>query len=353
MLVKTFLEQICKRYSSKSPIFKIEPDKVGNEKLGRFYLQFEETDWKWIIRIASNYNLNILPDPTVEKPRFYFGIPIKDNKELNQLIGRINNHITSNLANYRYSGTAVSYKILKTSRDFDIGDQVEIDGKQWIICQKALELERNLLTYKYIFTTAAGLKRPKLTNGKIAGIALRGRVLKVERDRIKVHFDIDGDRSEEKDCFFPYATAYAADGQTGLYCMPEENDCVQVYFPSGNESEGVVMASIRKKPTGQCNDSRVKYFRTKNAKELKFDATGILITEQNNQSGKVLIWLNEEKGIVFYGQKTIRLKSKLMTKLAAPNIDVVAGKELTVSCPGSKMTLNGNLRFQDQVILKN
>lgn len=144
-----------------------------------------------------------MPDPTVEKPRFYFGIPIQDNKELNRQIGAINNHVTSNLTNYRYSGTEVSYKILRTDRDFEIGNQVDIDGKKWIICRKELELEKNLLVYKYIFTTEAGLKQPKLTNPKIAGIALRGIVLKVKGDRVKVHFDIDGERSEEKDCFFP------------------------------------------------------------------------------------------------------------------------------------------------------
>lgn len=356
MTVQSLLNCIYKDKYDKNENYKVTLEEGVDNKLGGFFLQYEETDWEFIRRVASNIGRSIVvADAVSEKPRFWFGIEKEQNDALGSAdnLARIKQHVSSNLVQYRKPQDGVSYKHLETHQQFKIGDLVKIDNENWVITQVISQLEKEKLVHHHLFWPEAKVKRGKQLNDHLVGISLKAQVLAVKSDRLKLHLSFDEGNGEKKDCFFPYATPYSAEGHTGLYCMPEVNDYVYLYFGNGDEREGVVSVSIRSSAQGQLSNPQHKYFRTKHAKELKFTPEEIMITSQNEAQNKVLIWLNEKKGIVAFGQKSVRFHSKVSTSLKADkSIIVQAGAQLNVECKDSLLKLGDEMLVEGTDIFK-
>jgi hypothetical protein len=80
----------------------------------------------------------------------------------------------------------------------------------------------------------------------ITGISLKGKVLDIIKDKLKVQLEIDNSQNRSKAWKFSYATPYAAEGHSGFYCMPEQRDTVLINFPTHKESDAFGTNSIRK-----------------------------------------------------------------------------------------------------------
>jgi hypothetical protein len=168
LTLETFLDQICNTYSgAKNKIFTFKPETLRKNPLGGFVLQYEETDWQLIRRIASQQNLLLLAAPVGEKPYFYLGVNGKKDENLAKNIRQINNHTYNNQGKFRFPNPKIAYKHWKTDLDFDIGDWVEIENEKWVICQKTTQLEDHLLVNNYMFTTEERMKPGKIYNEKI------------------------------------------------------------------------------------------------------------------------------------------------------------------------------------------
>lgn len=50
-------------------------DKIANTPIGKPIIQYQETDWEFIKRLASMLGTQLLPDCTVPTPQFSFGVP--------------------------------------------------------------------------------------------------------------------------------------------------------------------------------------------------------------------------------------------------------------------------------------
>ncbi len=44
-------------------------------KLDKFTMQYLETDWQFLKRLASRFNTGLVPAATFDKPKFHFGVP--------------------------------------------------------------------------------------------------------------------------------------------------------------------------------------------------------------------------------------------------------------------------------------
>lgn len=51
-------------------------------EIGGLLIQYHETDWQFLKRLASHYNTGLIPDLTSDKAKFYFGVPDREPKDL-------------------------------------------------------------------------------------------------------------------------------------------------------------------------------------------------------------------------------------------------------------------------------
>ena len=322
-------------------------------KLDKFTLQYRETDWQFLKRLASRFHTGLVPAATFDKPKFHFGVPAGRAK------GKLEDyHYTTRkkLADYLvYTENGNEgmgeqdflYYEVETDQVLALGDYVTFQQQTLYVYEAYTTMKDGLLKHLYTLSTKNGMNQPEIFNDEIAGLSLEGKVLEVAKDHLKVHLAIDDKQDKAKAHWFLYATSYTAEGHSGWYCMPEINDFVHIYFPSHREEEGLSSSSVRKNldttATNKLDDPSTKYYRTAFGKEIKMSPTEIVITAQD---GDIFIRLNEASGIEIYSKKDIKLISEADISVnASKNILLSAEEEISLQCKESKITMNGSVQI--------
>ncbi len=321
------------------------PDK----KIENLLLQYRETDWEFLKRLASHSNSVLVPDVTKEKPAFSFGLA--DGKSYTEETGKMDFSIRKKVSRYRelsqcedvsyQEEDAVEYTVRTEFAALEIGDQVTIKGKTLYVREVTIRLKGSVFMCTCNATTKSGISAAKIWHPYISGLTLDGKVLKAINDTVKVHLSIDKIQEEGKAYPFPYATGFTTEGHTGWYVMPEEGDTVQIIFPTEDENQAYAVQSIRQEDTDRTDDPRVKYLRTADGKEIKFDREEILITANDEIT---LIRLHEKTGIDIFTDKEVNIISDgninvssgdNISMTSANDFNIHAGKNLVVTAEDS------------------
>jgi hypothetical protein len=343
MTYEALVKKIISEYNGSDVI-----ETVTNETvLDKPVVQYLETDWEFIKRLASHFNAGLVPEAAVDKPKFWFGIPQeREAGEYKEVFFSVKKQIGV------YRDSAANYIPGITENDFlyyelvvgqlmRIGDHVSLNGRSLYVAGTTLSIEDGILRNTCVLTPKNGLKQNLILHPHITGATLMGQVIDVEHDAVRVHLQIDREQDKNKAYWFSYATSYTTEGNTGWYCMPELEDTVSLYFPTNKEEDAVVINSIRQKTKGgdKIEDPRIKYFRTKHGKEIMFSQNQILIS---GKDGEILIRLDEETGIEIYSEKEVKITSKNDMRLdVGKKISVTAGDEIDIQCNSSGITMNG------------
>ncbi|ANY67385.1 hypothetical protein BBD42_13545 [Paenibacillus sp. BIHB 4019] len=250
MLLPDLMQQISSYYP-KGQTFNTFDE---NKKLGAYTLQYQETDWQFLKRLASRYHSVLVPVTTEDCIRVYIGIP--DNRDAGK-IEATHYRMFKDLVAYKQeaamekSGLSeqdyICYEIVLNNRVLELGDKVTFKGHKLHVFEARTEMQQGLLTHRYTLCLKSAAYRRKRHNAKLIGASISGKVMEVVRDEVKVQLDYDQNWSLAIASPFPYSTMYASDDQTGWYCMPEKGDSVRIYFPNAKEAEGIALSSVRKK----------------------------------------------------------------------------------------------------------
>lgn len=350
MEYRKLFKDIAKEYSGGDCI-----DMCTNgKKLEQIWVQYNETDWEFLKRMASHFNQALYPDAHFGSPKFFVGKRRGTNRGK---LGDYEYKIQKNIQSYmeQKSNTIgqldetdrMRYQI-RTKYVYDIGDEVTFRNQTLYIYHKKLTMERGLLECVYELCNEKGFLCDFQYNEKIAGQSIKGKVLKLEKEKVKVQLEIDERQDAQKAWPFTYETVYAAEGFSGWYCMPEVGDTVSIYFPQNLESMAVGMDSLRVNPKGgdKISNPDVKYFSTPHGKEIMFTPDMIQIT--CNANGKsVIISLNESNGVAITTSENIQFKSgKDIAMSAGGSIYVSAGEEIALRCK------TGEIKMKEKVDIK-
>lgn len=319
--------------------------------IGKLTLQYYETDWEFLMRLASRFNTGLVPAATFSNPKFYFGIPSGREK------GKLEDYhysVRKRLSDFLiYTGSGNQgvvendfiYYEVETDKVLEIGDKVSFQEETLYVCEVLTTMKEGVLKHLYTISTKQGMNQKEIFNDQIAGVSLEGKVLEVAGDRIKVHLNIDPNQDKGKAHLFPYATIYAAEGHSGWYSMPEVNDNVQVYFPTNKDEEAVATSSVRKNTekseSNKLDNPSVKYLRTAGGKEIMLSPNEVVITAKDEE---VFIRLNENNGIEIFSKKEIKLISEQDISMnSSQKIILSAAEQIAISCKESNITLDGNV----------
>lgn len=334
-------------------------DFASNKKPTRQLLvQYQETDWEFLKRLASHFNMGIIPNVTLEGPKIMFGTYQGVHRGEAE---RFEYSVGKDLLSYRRSNENTNPSLkesdiltyyIKVFDNFDLGDQVSYQGKSLFVKSKKAVLVQGMLWFHYALCAKNGLGTDKIYNETLTGVSLKGKVLQSIQDRVKVHLEIDESQDAKKAFEFPYSTIYTAEGQSGWYCMPEEGDTVLVNFPSHEEGGALAIDSYRmgENSSAQLDDTSIKYFRTANGKELKFSKEEIVITciqgqdPVTKENKTVSIRLNQNNGIEIISSEPIQFTTdKGITLQAEEKIEITAKESIQLRCKRSQIRMDSKV----------
>ena len=326
------------------------PDKMVRNLL----LEYRETNWEFLKRLASHSNSVLVPDAAAEMPSFSFGLA--GGSSYGEQTSKADFSVHKKVARYRklsqcqevsyQEEDAVEYTVCTDHAALEIGDQVSIQGNSLYVREVRLRLKGSVFLCSCTATTKSGISAAKICHPYISGVTLDGKVLKAQDDTVKVHLSIDLSQEEGKAYPFPYATGYSAEGHTGWYVMPEIGDTVQVVFPTEDENDAYAVQSARQEDTEKTADPKVKYLRTPDGKEIKLDGEEILITAKD---GVTYVRINEKTGVDIYTDQEVKV-------ISDGNLIVDSGDDIAMTCKNNFNIQAGKNIFvtaQDVISLTN
>lgn len=297
-----------------------------DKSIGELLVQYNETDWQFIKRLASHLNAPLVPDSKMNGIRYYVGVP-ELQKKYN--INEFNYSIKKDLKNYKLKSEngidnldendLISYEIT-TNKILDLCSSVEFKNRNLLVFRAEIGIENGVFRNKYILRDIKGFSRRTLYNSYLIGASLFGRVIDVTKDMVMLKLEIDEEKSSGA-MWFPYSTVYSSPDGSGWYCMPEIGDKVRLYFPDEKENNAFAASSVNLPSSNSQtrSDPSVKSISTKYGKQIVFQPGAVEIIG----NGKLLIRLTDDGGIEINSNKKI-------TFSAAEGIEINGGDKILI-----------------------
>jgi hypothetical protein len=331
---------------------------IPDEEIRELVIQYEETDFEFLKRLASKYNLGIIITGDYGRIQFTIGV-LEESKEL--INKNTQYEIYKDISYYEYYKENylqdsreidyITYKI-QTTEVFQLGNNMSFMGHKLYIYDACYEIKDGILENTYYLRIKNGIRQKRYFNYKIIGSSIDGKIINVKNDLVNVHLEIDKEQNKEKAYWFKYSTMSATSDGSGWYCMPEVGDSVRIYFPTKDEDQafGVSAVSGYQVEEGSTKEDKMgnpdnKYLSTKNDKQLKLTPEGIFIS---CNSGQAEMSLKKDGTLSINSQNNIDIT-------AEENIKIIAEKSFLVSAKESitfKCDKGGGLDFNTEGELK-
>ena len=333
---QTYGQIITDSISDKGDLHMMVTDKA----IGRLIMKYNETDWEFAMRMASQLDSPLVADIAAQRPQIYVGLsPSRKTVKLESSPFSYVRNVDPLSALSGSMAQDFSGEQVQSYEYAFIGDTVLMNGKSARIKGVRAALTDGILSMSYELMQAngslTGIAAPKASS-KASGKMMKGIVKNVMRDKVQVHItDIDKEYDGGGDWWFPFSTAYSSSDGSGWYCMPERGDDVRVFFPSGQEGEAFAASSVFSQPP---LNPRHKCWKAPGGKEILLTDEGMYII---GKAGKIYINLTDEKGIEIYSDKEISIMSDTKVSIcAASEVDIVASNEIIIGTEEAYIDLN-------------
>ena len=299
---------------------------------GSLIVQYQETDWSFVKRLATHFNTQLIPQDLGTGPRFWLGIRQTTPKPIESILNytEINDtkayrHILShNLDVAPWSFT--KYEINSNTR-LNLGESVIFQDKPCIVEQATASFIGGLFAYTYTLGHETGIIQPTQSNHKLKGVSLLGSVLDTQNTSIKIHLRIDAAQEKTSACWLPYA----AQSNNVFYCMPEIGENISLYFPQAEESSSIAVNAVRRNG-GNCSKTskpNTKYLAIPSGQEIKLSPQNIDVSWPDSLN----ITLDDASGITIHSNDNIivsaggklNLNAQEKIKIIAKSGNIVAG----------------------------
>ena len=280
----------------------------GEKSVAPLEVQYQESDWGFLKRIASQSNSVLIPDCYLNKAAVYFGM--RDGKRVEEI-----NTKSCKISDCIYDG--------KICREYIL--ELQIFGVK-------LELiNQELKRFYYLRKPEKSIRRIYY-NTSLAGTSMYGKVKRVRREKLQIELDKDkGKQTGQR--WFDYATVYSSPDGSGWYCMPEIGDEICLYFPDELPEHAYVLNALHMEESEERKDPENKYIRTRRNQEVRFAPGQIKITNHKGLS----VVLDDEKGIEIRSNKDIVLDAGGMIDINSGGSVVARGGSAVVLKQNSNM----------------
>ncbi|WP_058830541.1 DNA/RNA non-specific endonuclease [Paenibacillus polymyxa] len=329
MSYRNLIKQIIQKYNQADVIDNVTDDTILHE----FTLQYRETDWALLKRIASRFGTVLIPEISLNGPKFWFGMPEGQYVEMKHPVYRTRRSFDpKRIAEFSY--------MMESETLARPGDLTNWNGEQWMVAEVTSELRKGLLLHEYELVHEQGVQQTEILCPHLTGASLEGRVLEAKAGRIRVHLTVDEKQDRDKAWWFPYASSYIAEGHSGWYVMPERGDKVSVRFPTEHEADGYAASSIRqgRSSSPKLANPATKYWGTPHGKDIKLSASELKVTAKSEQ---VHISMNGSGIQVVSEHELSLLAGKTLSLHADGELNIQAAEAIYFKAGSSSLVLDG------------
>ncbi|OOM76177.1 putative deoxyribonuclease RhsC [Clostridium puniceum] len=276
------------------------------QAIGEFILQYEETDWEFIKRIASHFNGVLLPEFTADYGRFHFGIPEINNDEK---IDLDDYEVVKDINNYnKREALGIEENFLQEYTTWEIvtpnklilGEQVIFNKVKCVVAKVQTEVYKEEIRTIYALGIERGLRSIQKVNHKIFGMSIPAAVKDIKGNTMSVHFEIDSVyEAYPNQKYFTFAIESSA-----WYCMPEKESTVHIYFPTNEEKDSIAIHAVRAhgsdaKYAGKTQNPDNKSFSHTSGSEMKLTPSDMSFAADDSRT--VCLTLNQSGNVSLAG----------------------------------------------------
>ncbi len=311
---------------------------VNDAAIGNILIQFRETDWQFVKRVASKRGNYVFSDPTIDGVMLCCGI---DEKKEPVEIESDRYSIER-----KFPESVLSYEI-KCDEAFKVGDAVTFKKQKFYVWKAEINADLAAVEATYVVKEASGFKCKETFLHDIAGASLRGKVIGVEGEKVQVHLDIDEEQDAGGAYWFPFSTLQSSSDGSGWYYMPENGDCVNVCIPTWDEGGAFAVSAVstyeaEEGAEDMMGDAGSKYMRNPSGNEIKMTSDGV-----KGSAGAAKFKLGNDGKASFWAQQSLEMEAKSTIQIISDTeLEVNAAQTLNMKAdPGGqlKMDESGNV----------
>ena len=280
-------------------------------------MQYDETDWAFIKRMASRFHTVVIPDSQRDHIAYTFGLPedgVHYAVETNIFSIAKNAGQIIESEDQRMPRADTFFYVLNSREIYRLGDCVTLNGVPLRVYSIKTKMEGSELYHTYYLTSESGFETEEVFNENLIGLSLDAQVTSVERD-------------------------------DGWYCMPEIGDAVRLYFPCEKDADAYVASSVHLQSSA--GDERInpdfKSIMNKQKKEILFTPGSLLLTNNAGMS----IELSDAEGIKIISDKAIVVQSQEAVDIssATSSLSISAPQRIIFQQGNTQMSLEEKLHF--------
>jgi len=158
-------------------------------------------------------------------------------------------------------------------------------------------------------------------NPYLKGLSLTGKVMKREKERIKVHLDIDEEQNMESAYYYPWMPEHG----NLVYCMPEEGNVIRLFVAGPDERNAIGIDCVRQNGSvcEETQNTKNRWFSTAHDKKMTLQPYMIELTGKEAGS-KISLMDSSGESIVSDGNILIQ----------AGGTVVFQGTKVNMNAPG-------------------
>ncbi len=312
----------------------IYPSNMGGTAIGFPVIQYQETDWEFVKRMASRFALSPYPEPSIGGSKMYVGIPKTGNiceLEADEYAVGIDERF------YALGGEGAGYNRsqflcyeVKSLENHRVGDKARFLGEEKYICAKRGSVIHGQMEFTYTLASPAWAGARRQGNRNFSGLSLLGTVSSCSNETVQLKLDIDQGKPEQK--LYPFNWVPATGNM--MYMMPRKGTRVSLYFKGDEETSAVAVNCIRSGGGCAKSDYRDKGLTTEHGMQLKLYRSNMGLETPANK-----LLLDDGEGIDISGNR--------MLNIAAVGDVHIEAKEVCITGSEKVRTYTGTLQLTE------
>lgn len=233
-------EELIKEIASPYQAQVIWGSRTRGETSCGFLMQYEETDWEFIRRAASQLGYGVLPECRFPGIGLYIGLPDGlEERELKAEDYRIRRQMQGSVSADGTLCTGDEYIVSRIYETLYPGDRVGFRGQRLVVAEKESCLEGGMIKNTYLLREESGFQVERIKNHGLIGASVPGTVL--ESSPVMSRLRLSTDREGEAADSWHSRPVFYTGGGNGYSGRPEDGDTLYLYFPTEQEEERSVI----------------------------------------------------------------------------------------------------------------
>jgi len=322
---------------------------MGQDKpLNKPFIQYNETDWQFIRRLASYFNRPLQTSLHSLQPDFYFGIRSGKSQvlvDVTLLERGVSDDYYQN-GGYEAGTSRHHYRYIKVKHRafWELGDFVWDQGQKLTVMDQLAVFEKGELNFIQTLGAEGFLYQKTLYSQQLIGLNLPGTIRRTEKESLAVQLDID--KEEQAHYLWPWVPEIG----NLSYLMPEVGSKAVLTFPSHDEKEAMATHLLRTNSNSQIYDHKAnKQMVTQHQKTIGLYPDQLLLAGKGRN---VMMALEDQTGVQLESNTSIRLKAQDQIQLTGQKVTLKAPEQILMQTAHSNIEMAQNFNFYAPVGVK-